>query len=109
MWTIHRALIDRMSQWWPHLESQTSTLIHNDFNPRNVCLRQTGAGFTLCAYDWELATVGAPQRDLAEFLCFVLASDTPDGQIDHWIEQHRTALETETGDRIDKILLRAGF
>lgn len=109
MWTIHRALIARMSQWWPHLESQTSTLIHNDFNPRNVCLRQTGAGFTLCAYDWELATVGAPQRDLAEFLCFVLAADTPGDQIDRWIEQHRTALETETGARIDPISWRAGF
>ena len=109
MWSIHRMLIARIPQWWPQLEAQTATLIHNDFNPRNVCLRTTGSGFRLCAYDWELATVGAPQRDLAEFLCFVLTPDTGDADIDRWLEHHRTSLEDETGARIDPITWREGF
>ena len=109
MWSIHRMLIARIPQWWPQLEAQTATLIHNDFNPRNVCLRMTGSGFRLCAYDWELATVGAPQRDLAEFLCFVLTPDTGDADIDRWLEHHRTSLEDETGARIDPITWREGF
>ena len=109
MWTIHRWLIARIPHWWPVLESQTPTLIHNDFNPRNVCLKTTGHALRLCAYDWELATIGAPQRDLAEFLCFVLAANTPDSEIDRWVEQHRTSLEVETGARIDPVSWRAGF
>jgi hypothetical protein len=50
------------------------TLIHGDFTPRNVCLRARGASreLRLCAYDWELAQVHLPERDLCEFLCYVL-------------------------------------
>jgi hydroxymethylglutaryl-CoA reductase (NADPH) len=43
------------------------TLIHNDFNPRNVGVRKNGAP---CIYDWELAIYGLPQRDVFEFLTF---------------------------------------
>jgi thioester reductase-like protein len=109
MWTIHRTLVSRIAAWWPHLEAQTATLIHNDFNPRNVCLRPAGRGFRLCAYDWELATVGAPQRDLAEFLCFVLTPDASDDQIDHWIARHRLVLERESNITIDAATWRLGF
>jgi thioester reductase-like protein len=106
---IHRRLIARTAQWWQDLESQTPTLIHNDFNPRNVCLRRASSGLRLCAFDWELATLGAPQRDLAEFLCFVLTASADDDEIDHWIERHRIALEAETSTAIDPLLWRKGF
>ncbi|MFT7611573.1 MAG: hydroxymethylglutaryl-CoA reductase (NADPH) [Parvicellaceae bacterium] len=45
------------------------TLIHNDFNPRNVAVRANGDA---CIYDWELATINVPQRDIFEFLSFTL-------------------------------------
>jgi len=48
------------------------TLIHNDFNPRNVGIRNNGDP---CIYDWELATYGLPQRDIFEFLAFALLPD----------------------------------
>jgi hydroxymethylglutaryl-CoA reductase (NADPH) len=48
------------------------TLIHNDFNPRNVAVRNNGIP---CIYDWELATYGLPQRDIFEFLAFSLPLD----------------------------------
>ena len=35
----HQALIDRIAEWRPVLDAAPHTLIHNDFNPRNVCLR----------------------------------------------------------------------
>ena len=55
-----------------------ATLIHNDFNPRNIALRPAKEGCRLCAYDWEMARIGLPQHDLAEMLCFVLS---PEGEI----------------------------
>ena len=75
---LTRRLIDRAATWRPRAEALPQTLIHNDFNPRNICLRRRGSHLTLCAFDWELATIGAPTRDLAEFLCFVAADCTAD-------------------------------
>jgi thioester reductase-like protein len=104
--TLNRRLADNVLQWWQPLERHTRTLIHGDFNPRNICLRGTPA--RLCAYDWELATVGIPQRDLAEFLCFVLSPETA-GDTTHWIERHRRALSRVTGSPIDRARWMAGF
>ncbi|KAI1316677.1 hypothetical protein EDD11_009633 [Mortierella claussenii] len=78
---------------WALLERSPRTLIHGDFNTRNICLRvdpSTGAQ-TLCAYDWELACCHVPQRDVVEFLSFVL----PPGSLEwsHYIEYHRLALK----------------
>ncbi|MBC8145713.1 MAG: phosphotransferase [bacterium] len=47
----------------------TTTIIHNDFNPRNLAVRRDG---TPCVYDWELCVTGIPHRDIVEFLCFSL-------------------------------------
>ncbi|HVJ26863.1 MAG TPA: thioester reductase domain-containing protein [Vicinamibacterales bacterium] len=103
--SLQRRLIGSVSRWWPALENAPRTLIHHDFNPRNVCLR----GGVLCAYDWELASIGAPQRDLAEFLCFVLRPDTSAADLLGWIERHRLALERETGRTIAAAGWRRGF
>jgi thioester reductase-like protein len=90
---LHQRLAASADDWWPALEAGPRTLIHHDFNPRNICLRVPRR---LCAYDWELATLGAPQRDLAEFLCFVLTDGTA-ADAARWIEYHRVALERASG------------
>lgn len=51
---------------WPRVP------IHNDFNPRNTLVRSSGMP---CIYDWELAMIDLPQRDIIEFLSFVLPED----------------------------------
>jgi thioester reductase-like protein len=113
---IHQRLVAGAGDWWRTLEEGPRTLIHHDFNPRNVCLRSTSNGWIgadgerlrLCAYDWELATLGAPQRDLAEFLCFVLTDGTT-AHAGHWIEYHRVALERASGIAIDAERWTCGF
>jgi hydroxymethylglutaryl-CoA reductase (NADPH) len=67
-----------------------------------------GEPLRLCAYDWELATLGAPQRDLAEFLCFVLTEPTM-ADAGRWIEHHRVALERTSGTVIDAERWTRGF
>ena len=100
----HEALLCGIDSWWRPLGGNPQTLIHNDFNPRNIMLRGLpGRAQRLCAYDWELATIGAPQRDLAEFLCFALAPETAADDASTWVQRYRELLEKQTGTTIDPI------
>lgn len=108
---IQRHLIASQDEWRTPLDTAPRTLIHNDFNPRNICLRRDERDGTLklAAYDWELATVCVPQRDLAELLCFVLPPDVSSARVEHWIERHRLLLEQEIGQRLDVDEWQQGF
>jgi len=106
----HESLLCRIDRRWQPLDNNLQTLIHNDFNPRNIMLRGgTDGPLRLCAYDWELATIGPPQRDLAEFLCFVLAPDIPDNDARYWVQHYRNLLEEQIGTAIDPFEWGAGF
>lgn len=95
---MHHALVRDIPEWWREMEEMPQTLIHNDFNPRNICLRPHADGPPkLCAYDWELATVGVPQRDVAEFLCFVCTPQTSLDEVEYYLELHRKALAHYSG------------
>ncbi|MFN3587084.1 MAG: phosphotransferase, partial [Moraxellaceae bacterium] len=104
-----RAIVQDIGNWWPEIEALPRTLIHNDFNPRNIAFRQDGDGLRLCAYDWELATLHLPQRDLAELLAFTL--NTPFGaeEINHYVELHRRELARHAGVAIDAQQWRRGY
>lgn len=103
----HDSLLHGIEEWWRPLETHPQTLIHNDFNPRNIMLRGPGGG-RLCAYDWELATLGAPQRDLAEFLCFVLSPESAPSA-HRWVVRYRELLEFTGGIGIDAQCWDDGF
>ncbi|HEX8742806.1 MAG TPA: phosphotransferase [Thermoleophilaceae bacterium] len=99
--------IEELGEWWPQLEAMPQTLVHNDFNPRNIALRADG--LRLVAYDWELATIHVPQRDLAELLAFTMPADVEAAQVDHHIEVHRAALEAAAGVQLDPETWRRGY
>ena len=84
-----RTAINHIPQLWVTYENAPKTLVHNDCNPRNLCLRKSSLAMpksnenvpyndprTLCLYDWELARIDIPQRDIVEFLAFVLPPTT---------------------------------
>ena len=75
-------------QYLSDLESQPDlekTIIHNDFNPRNVAVRTGG---DICIYDWELAIKGLPHRDVVEFLSFTLNEDFTNEELDNYLKYH---------------------
>lgn len=106
---IHEWLIEDVASWAAALERAPGTLIHNDFNPRNVALRRVDGDLCLCAFDWELAAVGAPQRDLAEFLTFVLPPDASLRVVVRWVERYRSLLSAESGVALPPDEWDAGF
>ena len=81
------SFIDNLNHVWQVIESFPRTLVHYDFTPRNVCIRKREIPMSdkqsefitesklhrvSCVYDWEMATIHAPQHDVVEFLTFVL-------------------------------------
>ena len=66
------------------------TIIHNDFNSRNIAIMKDGHPLI---YDWELAVVNYPHRDIVEFLCFVLQDqfkfDDAHAYLKHHFDQNK--------------------
>ncbi len=106
---MHDELVEDVASWAGALASMPRTLIHNDFNPRNVALRRDSGRLRLCAFDWELATIGAPQRDLAEFLSFVLSPDAAREVVTRWVERCRSLLAAESGVAVPRAEWELGF
>ena len=106
---IRTELVDTVHAWWGAGEGLDRTLIHNDFNPRNIAIADLRGEAVLSAFDWELATMGLPQRDLAEFLCFALPPDHEKSEAAYYIEHHRRALERASGAALDREAWLYGF
>ena len=102
-------MVDGIGDWWADIERMPRTLIHNDFNPRNIALRNDAEGLRLCAYDWELATLHLPQHDLAELLGFTLSAPVDPATVQHYLELHRLELQRHSGQAIDPGQWRHGY
>ena len=61
------------------------TLIHNDFNPRNIAIKTNGDP---CIYDWELATYGIPHRDIFELLAFTFTPNFESSDLVDVLKHH---------------------
>jgi len=61
------------------------TLIHNDYNPRNIAVRNNGG---ICIYDWELSVLNYPHRDIVELLSFTLSDDFDRDQLLSFLLYH---------------------
>ncbi|MFF2549507.1 hypothetical protein ACFVUS_00855 [Nocardia sp. NPDC058058] len=103
--------IDTIGDWWQQLEAMPRTLVHNDFNSRNIALRRSpdGGADTLVAYDWELASIHLPQRDLVELLAYVLTPDVDAETVEAHLEFHRRAVADAAGVEIDPVVWRHGY
>ena len=100
--------IEKIPLYWDELEKMPKTLIHNDFNPRNTCFKKGGSGLELCLYDWELATYHIPQYDVAEFLSFILRTETYHLRTEY-LEFYRSELNKLIGKFEDKEEFERGF
>jgi hypothetical protein len=63
-------LLDQVTSVWdeiePLCEGLPCSLVHGDFIPKNLRIRQTNSSPELVAFDWEAAGWGLPAEDLAE-------------------------------------------
>ena len=75
---------DEMEREYAHL-GIPQTIIHNDFNPRNIAVRSNGLP---CIYDWELSVINIPHRDLVEFLSFSMEEDFNEELFEEYLDFH---------------------
>lgn len=106
---IQKYCLDNLTNWWPRLQAMPTTLIHNDFNPRNFVIREADGHPRLCVFDWELAIVGPPQHDLAELLCFIWHDSMTEIDLDKIVETYRMALSQACQREFDPAEWREGF
>ncbi|CAI1990215.1 Panthothenate synthetase [Serratia fonticola] len=95
--------------WCSEIEQMPRTLVHNDFNPRNIAFRQCDERLELCCWDWELATLHLPQRDLVELLVFTQQADISAETVAHYLEFHRQQLEHHSQSVVDAIQWQRGY
>jgi len=102
--------INSVDDHWKVFGKFPKTLIHNDCNPRNICIRkatsdQGGSSDEdprqMCIYDWELARIDVPQHDLAEFLAFILPPDCSMQQRMEMIKYYIEMLEKYSKQKFD--------
>ena len=104
--------IERLQDWWPKLEQLPHTLIHGDFNPRNIAFRNKSKtdSIELCCWDWELSCWHLPQRDLVELLLYCMESKNITQQsLEYWSEYQRQILSAASNQQLDKQSWNAGF
>ena len=91
----------------------SKTIIHNDFNPRNIAVLKNGNPLI---YDWELAVIDYPHRDIVEFLSFVLPPNfekedlffylqyhfklNNEGTWEEWVKAYRYSLKVYIASRV---------
>lgn len=73
------------------------TIVHNDFNPRNIAIKNNGDAVI---YDWELAVLNIPQRDSIELLSFVLPEDFSKEELLEYLSYHHRLFIEKTGSTI---------
>ena len=84
------------------MDKYHKTLCHNDFNLRNICLKETKERDSLVMYDFELARFQNPQSDLIEFLIFVLPNNNFIENFYKYTLYYIETLEKETKQTFDK-------
>lgn len=93
-------LAERLAGFIGELEAEQDrirvgkTIVHNDFNPRNVCIRKS---FEVCIYDWELAVWNFPHRDIVELLSFVMPLDFDVLDFERYLRYHYSLQDGTVG------------
>ncbi len=87
VWRRRHRLIDSLQDWHPIKDGLLATLVHNDFNQRNVGFRPQ-----VVVLDWELAECNIAQRDLVEMLTFLLEPNSSREEIDRHVDVHHSAI-----------------
>ena len=67
---IQMQSIEQLDSWFACFAESGKTIIHGDFNPRNLGFRWHNLEHKVCILDWECAREHVPQFDVMQFLLY---------------------------------------
>ena len=91
LFKAHNSVIDEIEEWSKKANSLKATLIHCDFNPRNIGYRSSDGSVKVI--DWELAQVGLPHRDIVELLAYTTDDEFSLEEFSEVINFHKKEFE----------------
>lgn len=108
---LHRHLVSTIEQWWqPCYESSPKTIVHGDFNPRNIGFTRNAQNqLQLLALDWECVRWGLPQLDLVEFILHSCKPESTVEYMNYYSELMRQRLGAYSQMHLDKALWEKGI
>lgn len=87
------SIIEKFPEYLSQLEKEKedvanipNTIIHGDLSSRNIAIKKQSP--QVCIYDWELAVVNIPHRDIVEFLSFVLQENFEKEELFKYLNFH---------------------
>lgn len=93
-------MLERYPAQWKSMAQAPLTLTHNNFSPRNMFLQSDQQVLRMKLYDWDMAWIHVPQRDICEFLTWVTTGNPE--EILNYVEQYRQNLELHSGRKLPK-------
>lgn len=105
----HFRWIETIPTWWGKIDQMKKTLIYNDAQIRNLAVRNPNTKPQLCLFDWEVPIIQLPQRDLIEFLSYVISDRITDKDIIEIVDASGQHLEKISNIQIDPTEWRRGF
>ncbi len=79
---------------------QDATVIHNDFNIRNICISKNKENIKV--YDWEFFEVGCPMFDIVDFLISISPKYINIKMINEMIETYISTYSKVSGKNLNK-------
>ena len=86
---IQKEIIDDINNWYGQFDDQPTTIIHGDFNPRNMGFRIKNNQLISIILDWECAREHVPQFDLMQFILYSCNSSNIIKLSEHLINYYR--------------------
>jgi len=102
-----KTLTESLKTWMSQHDRFPKTLIHNDMTLRNVGQSSDGS---IRIFDWELACINIPQRDLVELLMYSCSAvEIESGMADDLSQHHRSIIELHLGRKLESGLWDEGM
>lgn len=98
---FHEHIIKTIPHWRSQIDLMHKTLIQNDCSLKNIAVYNKEGHKKAYIYDWEIATIHIPQRDIIEFLSYALPEKFESEILKRYLEMHRVQLSQVIQENID--------
>lgn len=102
-------LIEDLPTWAMKMDDYPKTLVHNDFMPKNIGMRLNDKHYQCYIYNWEIAKIHLPQRDLVELLVYTLPEKFSKETLLTPIDHHRKTLEKKSNQKLSQYEWLLGY